>query len=69
MSFFPKVFSKFIKPKQEKHPSRLIESAISSSPLKEKETAISSNLNQRTGKFSQSVDLEKEGWIPPKLKI
>ena len=68
MSFFSKVFGKFIKPKQEKHPNSLIKSAVSSSPLKEKETAISSNLNQRTGKFSQSVDLEKEGGIPPKLK-
>jgi hypothetical protein len=64
MSFFSKVFGKFIKPKQENHPSSLIKSAVSSSPLKEKETAISSNLNQRTGKFSQSVDLEKDGGIP-----
>ncbi len=68
MNFFSKVFGKSKKPKQEKHRSSLIESAISPTLPKEKETAIIYNPNQRTGTFFQSKDLEKDDWTPPKLK-
>ena len=68
MNFFSKVFGKSKKPKQEKRRSSLIESAISPTLPKEKETAIIYNPNQRTGTFFQSKDLEKDDWTPPKLK-
>ena len=68
MNFFSKVFGKSKRSKQVKRRRSLIESAISPTLPKEKETAIIYNPNQRTGTFFQSKDLEKDDWTPPKLK-
>jgi hypothetical protein len=57
MNFFSKVFGKSKKPRQEKRRSSLIESAISPTLPKEKETAIIYNPNQRTGTFIFSFGL------------